>query len=81
MIALHSAMSPVTDAGSSGTTRVAEASRIQLLPLVIKVMASLLARADVMRDKPKAVARAGFSSWRLYKTRVVICGRDARMSS
>jgi hypothetical protein len=60
MIALHSAMSPVTDAGSSGTTSVAEASRIQLLPLVIRVMASLLAMAPEMRDSPKAVASATF---------------------
>lgn len=58
MIALHSAISPVTEAGSSGTTSVAEASRIQLLPLVIRVMASLLAMAPEMRDSPKAVARA-----------------------
>jgi hypothetical protein len=52
MIALHKAMSPVTYSGTSGRTRVATASLIQLLPLVCKVMASLLATAPATNDNP-----------------------------
>jgi hypothetical protein len=59
MIALHKAMSPVTYSGTSGSTRVATASLIQLLPLVCKVIASLLATVPEMSDKPTPVRSAG----------------------
>lgn len=60
MIALHSARSPVTVSGNSGSTRVATASLIQLSPLVIKVMASLLAMAPAARDKLMAAIAVVF---------------------
>lgn len=78
MIALHSAMSPVTEAGSSGTTSVATASLIQLLPFVISVMASLLATALVMRDRPQAVANAKFLIV-AKDNKTTICDKDLRM--
>lgn len=68
-------MSPVTDAGSSGTTSVATASLIQLLPLVIRVMASLLATAPVIRDRTEAVAIATFLMVAMM-TRILICSKD-----